>query len=129
MSMLTDVHSYLSSNGQGTNLYIGSLPDTPDVAVALFQFQGRPPSEVLEVSGIRQERPGLQVQVRSSPNGYADAEARVYAIYDLLQIANATLGSVFYQEVRPFGSPFPLGRDENRRVVLAANFLVSRDWV
>ena len=72
--MLTDVHSYLSSNGQGTNLYIGSLPDSPDVVVALFQYQGRPPAEVSEVSGIRRERPGLQVQVRSSPNGYADAD-------------------------------------------------------
>jgi hypothetical protein len=129
MSMLTDVHSYLSSNGQGTNLYIGALPDSPDVVVGLFQYPGRPPAEVLEVSGIRRERPGLQVQVRSAPNGYADAEARAYAIYDLLQVSNATLGSGFYQEVRPFGSPFPLGRDANRRVVIAANYLISRDWV
>jgi hypothetical protein len=128
MSMLTDVHSYLAANGQSANLYIGSLPDSPDVVVGLFQYQGRPPAEVLEVLGIRRERPGLQVQVRSAPNGYADAEARAYQIYDLLQVANATLGSGFYQEVRPFGSPFPLGRDASRRVVIAANYLVSRDW-
>lgn len=128
MSMLTDIHSYLTANGQGTNLFIGSLPDSPDVVAGIFQYQGRPPAEVLEVLGIRRERPGLQVQVRSSPNAYADAEARAYAIYDLLQVANATLGSGFYQEVRPFGSPFPLGRDANRRVVIAANYLVSRDW-
>ena len=129
MSMLTDVHAYLTANSQGTNLYIGSLPDSPDVVVGLFQYQGRPPGEVLDVPGVRRERPGLQVQVRSAPNAYADAEARAYAIYDLLQVANATLGSGFYQEVRPLGSPFPLGRDQNRRVVLATNFLVSRDWV
>jgi hypothetical protein len=128
MSMLTDIHAFLSSNGQSANLYIGSLPDSPDVVVGLFQYQGRPPAEVINVAGIRRERPGLQVQVRSAPNTYADAEARAYAIYDLLQVANATLGSGFYQEVRPLGSPFPLGRDLNRRVVIAANYLVSKDW-
>lgn len=129
MSMLTDVHSYLTANSQGTNLYIGSLPDSPDVVVALFQYPGRPPREVLNVAGIRQERPGLQVQVRSAPNGYADAEARAYAILRLLSVANATLGSGFYQEVFPNGSPFPLGRDANRRVVIATNYRTSRDWV
>lgn len=129
MSMLTDVHAYLTANSQGTNLYIGSLPDSPDVVVGLFAYQGRPPAEVSDVPGIRRERPGLQVQVRSAPNGYADAEARAYAIFDLLQVANATLGSGFYQEVRPFGSPFPLGRDLSRRVVIACNYLCSRDWL
>lgn len=128
MSMLTDIHAYLVANSQGTNLYIGSLPDSPDVVVGLFAYQGRPPQSVLDVAGIRRERPGLQVQVRSAPNAYADAEARAYAIFDLLQVSNATLGSGFYQEVTPFGSPFPLGRDLNRRMVIAANYLVSRDW-
>ena len=129
MSMLTDIHAYLTANGQSTNLYIGSLPDSPDVVVGLFQYQGRQPEEVLEVAGVRRERPGLQVQVRSSPNAYADAEARAYAIYDLLQVANATLGSGYYQQVRPFGSPFLLVRDQNRRAVIATNYLVTRDWV
>jgi len=129
MSMLTDVHSYLSANGQGTNLYIGSMPDAPDAVVGLFAYAGRPPAEVLDVAGVRRERPGLQVQVRSAPNGYADAEARAYAIYRLLSVANATLGSGFYQEVRPITSPFSLGRDANRRVILAVNYAVSRDWV
>jgi hypothetical protein len=129
MSMLTDVHAYLTANGQGISLFIGSMPDSPDVVVGLFAYAGRPPLEVVNVAGIRQERPGLQVQVRSSPNGYADAEARSYAIYRLLQLANATVGSGFYQQIAPFGSPFPLDRDGNRRVVIAANYLCSRDWV
>lgn len=129
MSMLTDVHAYLTANSQGTNLYIGSLPDAPDVVVGLFQYQGRQPEEVLDVAGIRRERPGLQVQVRSAPNAYADAEARAYQIYDLLQVSNATLGSGFYQQLRPFGSPYLLARDNNRRAVIATNYLVMRDWV
>ena len=129
MSVLTDVHSYLTSGGQGTNLYIASLPDTPDVVAALFQYPGRPPLGVLNVAGIRQERPGLQVLVRSSPNAYADAEARAYAIYRLLQVANGTLGSGFYQQVEPLGSPFLLQRDANRRAIVACHYAVSRDYV
>lgn len=128
MSMLTDIYSHLSSHGQGTNLYIGSLPDSPDVVAAIYQYAGRPPQSVLDRAGIRRERPGLQVLVRSSPNAYADAEARAYAIFGLLQVANGTLGSGFYQQVEPFGSPFLLQRDGNRRAVIACNYLVSRDY-
>lgn len=125
--MLTDIHAYLTANSQGTNLYMGHLPPTPDVVVGLYQYQGRPPASVLETTSIRRERPGLQVLVRSSPNAYADAEARAYAIYRLLQVANATLGSGYYQEVVPLGSPFMLSRDGNGRAVIATNYLVTRD--
>lgn len=128
MSMLTDIHTYLAANGQSSNLFIGHLPSSPDVVAALFQYQGRPPASVLERTSIRRERPGLQVQVRSAPNAYADAEARSYAIYALLQVANGTLGSGYYQQVEPLGSPFLLARDANGRAVIACNYLVSKDF-
>ncbi len=128
MSMLTDIHAYLTANGQGTNLYVGHMPPTPDVVAVLYQYAGRPTESVLDNAGIRRERPGLQVQVRSSPQAYADAESRAYAILRLLTVANATLGSGFYQEVVPMASPFLLSRDENGRALIATNYVTSRDW-
>ena len=128
MSMLTDIHAYLSANGQGTNLYVGHMPPTPDVVACLFQYAGRPPDATLETDGIKRERPGLQVQVRSSPQAYADAESRAYAIFRLLTVSNATLGSGFYQQVVPMASPFLLTLRENGRAIVCMNFTVSRDW-
>lgn len=129
MSLLTDVHAYLSANSQGTNLFIGSLPDSPDAVAVLYPAPGLPPREIHNRPGVAQERPGLQVVVRSAPNGWADAEARAYAIYRLLQVSNATLGSGFYQRLMPMGSPFLRERDANRRAVIAVNFIAIREWV
>src|SRR5690242_5148404 len=126
--MLTDVHAYLTANGQGTNLYVGHMPPTPDVVAVLYQYAGRPTESTLESTSIKRERPGLQVIVRSSPKAYADAEARAYAILRLLTVANTTLGSGFYQQVEPMASPFLMGRDENGRALIACNYLCSRDW-
>src|SRR5688500_379588 len=106
MSLLTDIHAYLLANSQGTNLYIGSMPDAPDVVAVLYPTPGFSPLEIHNRAGIDRERPGLQVCVRSSPNGWDDAEVRMAAIHRLLQVTNRTLGSGFYQRLMPQGSPF-----------------------
>ena len=108
---------------------MGSMPDAPDVVAVLYPAPGLPPTEIHNRAGVAQEQPGLQVVVRSSPNGWADAEARAYAIYRLLQVSNATLGSGFYQRLMPMGSPFLRERDANRRAVIACNYLARHEYV
>lgn len=121
MSLVEDVASFLSAHSQGTNLYLGRLPDSPDDVAAVYQYAGRSPLFVHDKAGIDIERPALQVLVRSRV--YATAQTRAYAIYTLLAaVVNATLGSTLYQRIEPLASPFLLDRDQNDRTVFAANF-------
>ncbi len=121
MSLVEDVSAFLTTQGQGANLYLARLPDNPDDVAALYQYAGRSPLFVHDKAGIDIERPALQVLVRSRV--YATAQARAYAIHTLLvAVVNSTLGSTLYQRIEPLASPFLLDRDQNDRTVFAANY-------
>ncbi len=127
MSLISDAKSYLVANGQSANLYLGRLPDDPDMAAALFQYAGRAPLFVHSKPGIDLDRPALHVLVRDT--NYAAAESRAMAIYALLaSVVNATLGSpgTFYERIEPLGSPYLLERDAKERTVFGQNHYVIK---
>ncbi len=125
MTLEADVHAYLTANSQGTNLYMGRLPDSPDASVAIYPTSGLPPMETLSHAGVALERPGFQIAVRD--RAYATARSRAEAIYKLLQLSNQDLSGTRYQRVMPLSSPFILTRDLNDRTIIACNFIAMRE--
>jgi hypothetical protein len=131
MSTVFEIGTFLGSNVAaltlGTNLFLGDLPDQPDVCVAVFETGGVEPTMTFSGTGIPQmERPGVMVWVRHT--SYSSGRTLAESCWqELAQIANESLanadsGTTLYQRVDPQGSPALMSRDELRRLLFTMNF-------
>lgn len=100
----------------GTNLFIGLMPATPDVCVALYEYAGAAPLEVLRDNSATLERPSVQVMVRASRNDYPTARTLMENVRDTLtNITDETISGVRFLRVNQISSINALGTDENDR--------------
>lgn len=134
MAFLDDIGTYLAAASiptesltLGTNLFLGTRPDSPDTVVAVYETGGAAPQLQFGTStkpGI--ETRGLQVVTRAV--GYSTAEALCTDVWSALCLVdNETIGSTRYLLADPVQSPFALDRDDRDRMLHVVNFLVSRE--
>jgi len=127
VSWITSVADYLTSNSygtQGTNLFIGQMPDTTSLTTVLTEYDGG----VIETnaSGIALYQPSLQVRVRGATEDYTTPRARIVAIQTLLSgVTGNTLSGVTFLRIRPLGSIISLGQDDRLRWEFTASFEVT----
>lgn len=127
MSWINSVADYLTSNSygtQGTNLFIGQMPDTTTLTAVLTEYDGG----VVEThaAGIALYQPSLQVRVRGASEDYTTPRARIIAIQTLLSgVTGNTLSGVTFLRIRPLGSIIALGQDDRLRWEFTANFEVT----
>lgn len=133
MGMLEDVTTHLQGTSLGTlgtNLFMGRMPDTPNFAIAVFEYGGAPPIDTFR-SGTTVRPPTIdrgrvQVMVRSTAT--ATASSRAWDIYDTLgSVANQKLvgsssGGTQYLSISPVQTPMMMPRDEQGRVRYVVNF-------
>ena len=132
MSVLTDIGTYLNAASistqaltLGTNLFLGRLPETPDTCVGVIQTAGVAPTDTFGTSFPPLEPQGLQTLVRATT--YATAEAlAVDVMKSLASVDNQTLTSTLYLKIEAQQSPFALERDNQERLVMSCNFLVTK---
>ena len=132
MSVLTDIGTYLNAASistqdltLGTNLFLGRLPETPDTCVGVIQTAGVAPTDTFGTSFPPLETQGLQTLVRATT--YATAEAlAVDVMKSLASVDNQTLTSTLYLKIEAQQSPFALERDNQERLVMSCNFLVTK---
>lgn len=122
--LLTDVGAYIAAGGlsltAGTNLFYGHLPDSPDLAVALFPSAGLGVDRDLPV-----EHPGLRIVVRGDT--YANGYAKAYAIFKLLdKLSRQTLTATLYYYIEARGLPEQFGLDESGRPLFSVSFTVDK---
>jgi hypothetical protein len=131
MALLDDLGTYLATEVAsltlGTNLFLGRLPDDPDTCVAVYEYSGDDPVNVMGGPGLPPvEQPRVQVAVRAA--GYATAHTLAVECWTALeQVLNETLTSTRYHRVAAIQSPFPMRRDDQDRVVFAQNYRVIKD--
>lgn len=119
--------------------FVGMLPDSdpadrsggpivPDRAVCIYETEGQPAEE-----GFRMVYPTLQIRVRGAPDGYAEARAKLNAIFLALHAQEAAISmassppSVLFVYFYCMNSgPIPLGPDQRRRPHMAFNFRSAR---
>jgi len=127
VSWITSVANYLTSNSygtQGTNLFIGQMPDTTSLTTVLTEYDGG----VIETnaSGIALYQPSLQVRVRGATEDYTTPRARIVAVQTLLSgVTGNTLSGVTFLRIRPLGSIISLGQDDRLRWEFTASFEVT----
>lgn len=107
----------------GTDLFVGVLPDTPNLCVALIESGSwREPEPNPDL-----EYPTMQVLVRGGTNEYLKARDKMEDIYaHLRDIGQVTVGTTFYGGVWCSSGPTSIGRDERERPVFSANFRFMR---
>lgn len=100
----------------GTNLFIGIMPNSPDVCVSLYEYAGSPPLEVLRDNAATLERPSVQVMVRASRNDYPTARDLIADVRDsLTSITDETINTVRFLRVNQNSAINAVGTDENDR--------------
>ena len=128
MGMLEDLSTYLAAQGigtEGTDLFIGAMPDSPDACVAIYQYSGLTPIKAMGIAagGYVFERPRVNVRVRSTT--FVAGQAKAQDVFDKLggYSNDGVPGIVFVDALQ---SPFQLGPDENNRQLFGCNFEVVK---
>lgn len=99
-----------------SNMFIGLMPSTPDRCVAIYEYAGAQPLEVLTDNTATLERPSIQIMTRGARNDYPSARSLMVSIRDnLTEITNETLSGVTFLRVNQISSINALGVDENER--------------
>ena len=130
MALLDDVGVYLAAQGvgtQGTDIFIGKMPDTPDTCIGLFEYGGQEGDYTMGATvSARMERPNFQAVVRAA--GYSAARTKVQSVYTTLDaVAEQDLSSKRYHRISAKAPPIYLGRDKSNRPQFSCNFGVIKD--
>jgi hypothetical protein len=100
----------------GTDLFLGLMPDKPDLCVAIYEYAGAQPLEVMVDNAATLERPSIQVMTRAGRNDYPSAKALMEAVRDTLTaITNETISGDRFLRVNQISSINALGVDDNDR--------------
>ena len=118
LEALADRLQSASVANTGVNLFIGLLPDKPDVCVALYEYAGAPPLEVMRDNAATLERPSVQVLVRAGRNDYPTARNLINNIRNTLtDITDETISGVTFLRINQNSSINAVGTDDNDRVI------------
>ncbi|HXK30834.1 MAG TPA: minor capsid protein [Candidatus Binatia bacterium] len=128
--ILDDLGDYLSTGGlgltSGTNLFLGTWPDAPDTACAIYETGGFFPIHTMSASAgnAAVERPRVQITTRAVK--YQTARQLMHNVFQRLDgVSNQTIGSTRYLSIVAVSSPAAMGTDASGR----ARFVVNMDII
>lgn len=128
--VLLELVTWLASDGIGTaatDLFYGSLDDTPDAQVCLFEYPGLPNEPVMGGTTVRLEFPNVHVEVRGVKDDYDGPRLKIQQVVaSFTKIGDQVLSGVQYGAVMALQPAFHLKRDENGRHIFACNFRVQK---
>lgn len=131
MSIGHEIVSLLEANALGTagdDLFLNSLPETPNTCGAVYETGGMPPTSGFGFPGIQHESPGVQVRFRGEPYDEDAPRIKAQTTYRLfMTIQGTTLSSTKYLTLHAEQAPFILERDGNSRVVWAFNAIAVKE--
>lgn len=113
----------------GYSVFVNTLPDQPDLAIALNEGGGVGPEFVFGQTAISVERPSLQVLVRGVADEHDIPRLAIERIYQAAGAWGAFThsGGARYLSFTPLQAPFPFRTDDRKRKVFAVNFLVDKE--
>lgn len=116
LEALADKLNSASVATTATNLFIGLMPSSPDACVALYEYAGSPPIEVMVSNDATLERPSVQVITRAGRNDYPTARTLIENVRNTLTgITDETVSGVRFLRVNQISSINALGVDDNDR--------------
>lgn len=125
-TILESIGDYLVTNNHGTlgvNLFLGTLPESPDVCTAVYENSGTPPSFTMGDGGIAIDYPMLQIICRAEKEDYPSARDEIEAIRNLLaSVTDVTISGLDVLRIEPMGNVNLLGIDPKQRPLVSVNF-------
>jgi hypothetical protein len=125
-TILESIGDYLVTNSHGTlgvNLFLGTLPESPDVCTAVYENSGTPPSFTMGTGGIAIDYPMLQIICRAGKEDYPVARDEIEAIRNLLaSVTDVTISGLNVLRIEPMGNVNLLGIDPKQRPLVSVNF-------
>ena len=129
--LLDDMGDYLSTGGlgltTGTNLFLGTLPDSPDTAAAVYETGGFFPIHAMSASAgnAAVERPRIQIVTRAAK--YQTARQLMHNIFTRLDgLGDTTINSTRYLHMTAVSSPAAIGTDPSGRARMVLNLDVVK---
>lgn len=117
--MLPELASKLVSASVGVlagDIFLGMIPDKPDLCIALYESSSLSPLETLANMDDTLERPSVQVLVRSGRDDYEDARNKIIQVRNVLtNITNETISGQTFLRVSANSSINAIGVDDNAR--------------
>jgi hypothetical protein len=125
-TILEAVGSHIDANSAtltiGTNLFLGRMPETPDLCVAVYEYQGLAPMETFGAAGFVIDKPSIQVMVRATRDDYPTARNLAQDLRILLAaVSDTTINGLRVVRLASNGSVIPLGTDDLDRPRLVFN--------
>ncbi|OPX80433.1 MAG: hypothetical protein A4E45_00053 [Methanosaeta sp. PtaB.Bin039] len=128
MSFIEDLAIQLNTAGVGVypgtsstrTIYLGEMPDTPDVVICLYSRPGRPKDLLTDM-----QWPEVHVETRAAT--YTAAQSKAEAIDTALHgIHDTALSGHQYIHIRALGVPVFLEKDGRGRNIFYQNFLAVK---
>lgn len=108
----------------GNNLRVGRLPESPDLAAAIFDYTGTQPDFTMGSTWI--DWPQYELVVRGPRNGYAEAHTLMDLIRGLLNDAPAgNYSGLTVLRIELVDTPASLPPDANDRPILSTRFTAA----
>lgn len=108
---------------EGTDMFVGDMPNTPNECICLFDTPGGNPSGMV----ADDRKPNLMVHIRGKKNDYTGSYTKAELVYGALhRVANTVIGSAKYIYILALSDPLFLGYDEERRPIWSINFRINR---
>lgn len=136
MGILEDIATYIHSQDgswvMGTNLFGGLMPQQPDVALALTEYDpgGGALMQTMSRSTPVIVTPRIQMQVRGAAGDYASVETAAMSVWTILcGVRELSLppSNKRYASLLPISVPVLMNRDDLERATFVANFEVTKD--
>jgi hypothetical protein len=125
-TILESIGDYLVTNSHGTlgtSIFLGTLPESPDACVAVYENSGSSPAFTMGAGGIRIDYPMIQIICRAGREDYPTARDKADTIRILLaSVLETTVSGVHIMRIEPMGSVNQLGVDPKYRPLISVNF-------
>ncbi len=131
--VLPELTAYLAAQGslslvQGTNLFYGILPDTPDILVALLEYPGKADEPNLGKGTVNLEYPRIQVVCRGIRDVYDAPRLMTQNIRTIfMAVVNQSIGGISYKAIESIGTP-AFRRDDNFRTIVSLSYEVTKGY-
>ncbi len=125
MSLLLAVVDQVATVGgltKGTNLFAGRLPEQPDAAVLVYEYEGQPAQYTMGNSGAVLDRPRIQIMVRAARDGYAAGHSLAETLHRGLDVTETTWGGYRIHRCQPVSTLSSIGVDEADRPLFTVRF-------